>query len=57
MEVVVFIAMMIVPFISIAALVIAMLAKKQSQNVKDYLLRSVRQKNVSGIEEFTVSEL
>lgn len=57
MEVVVFLAMMIVPFISIAALVIAMLAKQQSKNVKEYLLRSMRAKNASGLEELTVSEL
>lgn len=57
MEVVVFLAMMIVPFISIAALIVAMMAKKQSKNVKDYLLRSVRSKGATNIEEFTVSEL
>ena len=63
MEIVVFLAMMLVPFVSIAALIIALLAKKQVSNLKALTIRMIGRKSErtseqqQALDEFLVSEM
>lgn len=52
MEVVVFLSMMIVPFISIASLVVSVLAKKRSDALKDIVLNSMQAREKREAEQF-----
>lgn len=50
MEIVVFLAMMIVPFISIAALAISLVAKNRADNLKEFVIRKSKPRQAEELE-------
>lgn len=64
MEIVVFLAMMIVPFISIAALIVALLVKKRTDSLKTLVVKFVRdnprvsvESRKSALDEYMIDDL